>query len=140
MNKTARRITHVAEVGLRVADLQLMIDFYRDVLGFEVEIAHPTHAFLKAGELESPLGEIGHALILGLFDRRAEVDARASSLDHLAFEVPPEHYDEELDRFRSMGMVIKERSWPDTLDWRARSFFFRDPEENVIEIIAAGAA
>ena len=34
-------------------------------------------------------------------------------------------------------MVVRERSWPDSLDWRARSFFFRDPEGNVIELIAS---
>lgn len=136
----ARRITHIAEVGLRVMNLKQMIEFYQNVLGFEVEIAHPTHAFLKFGELQSPLGEIGHALILGLFDRQTELDVKSSTLDHLAFEIPSQYYEEELERFKSKGMVIRERSWPDTLDWRARSFFFYDPEGNVIEIIAANTA
>ena len=135
----ARRITHIAEVGLRVTNLQQMIEFYQNILGFEVTIAHPTHAFLKVGELESPLGEIGHALILGLFDRQTELDVKSSTLDHLAFEIPSEYYEEELERFQSKGMVIRERSWPDTLDWRARSFFFYDPEGNVIEIIASNS-
>ena len=133
----AGRITHIAEVALRVTDLPQMIAFYQDVLGFEVENSYPTHAFLKVGELESPLGEIGHALILGLFDRQAELDVNASTLDHLAFEIPSEYYDEALAGFQAREMVIRERSWPETLDWRARSFFFRDPEGNVIEIIAA---
>ena len=133
----ARRITHIAEVGLRVTKLQQMIDFYQNILGFEVEIAHSHHAFLRVGELESPLGEIGHALILGLFDRQTELDVKSSTLDHLAFEIPHEYFEEELERFQSKGMVIRERSWPDSLDWRARSFFFYDPEGNVIEIIAS---
>ena len=94
---------------------------------------------MKVGELESPLGEIGHALILGLFDRQTELAVKASTLDHLAFEIPSEYYEEELEQFKSKGMVIRERSWPDTLDWRARSFFFYDPEGNVIEIIASNA-
>jgi catechol 2,3-dioxygenase-like lactoylglutathione lyase family enzyme len=133
----AGRIIQIAEVGLRVTNLQQMIAFYQNVLGFEVEMAHPNHAFLKVGELKSPLGEIGHALILGLFDRQTELDDKSSTLDHLAFEIPSEYYEEELERFTSKGMVIRERSWPDTLDWRARSFFFYDPEGNVIEIIAS---
>ena len=136
----ARRITHIAEVGLRVTNLQQMIEFYQNTLGFEVEIAHPTHAFLKVGELESPLGEIGHALILGLFARQTDLDVKSSTLDHLAFEIPGEYYEEELARFQSKSMVIRERSWPDTLDWRARSFFFYDPEGNVIEIIASNSS
>ena len=135
----ARRITHIAEIGLRVTNLQQMIAFYQNMLGFEVEIVHPTHAFLKIGALESPLGEIGHPLILGLFDRQTELEIKSSTLDHLAFEIPGEYYEEELARFKSRNMVIRERSWPDTLDWRARSFFFYDPEGNVIEIIASNS-
>ena len=136
----ARRITHVAEIGLRVTNLQRMIEFYQNVLGFEVEMAYPHHAFLKIAELESPLGEIGHALILGLFDRQTELDAKSSTLDHLAFEIPSEYYEEEFARFQAQGMVVRERSWPDSLDWRARSFFFYDPEGNVIEIIASDSS
>ena len=135
----SKRITHIAEVGVRVTDLKKMITFYQNVLGFEVENVYPNHAFLKVGELESPLGEAGHALILGLFARQNELDVKSSTLDHLAFEIPSEYYDEELERFSSMDMVIRERSWPDTLDWRARAFFFYDPEGNVIEIIASNA-
>jgi catechol-2,3-dioxygenase len=33
-------------------------------------------------------------------------------------------------------MAIRERSWPESLPWRARSLFFYDPEGNVIELIA----
>jgi catechol 2,3-dioxygenase-like lactoylglutathione lyase family enzyme len=131
------RITHIAEVGLRVADLPKMIAFYQDTLGFEIFISESNHAFLKVAELDSPLGEIGHSLVLGLFDRQSPVDIQSTTLDHLAFEIPREDYDEELAAFKAKGMVIRERTWPDTLDWRARSFFFYDPEGNVIEIIAA---
>ena len=133
----ANRITHVAEIGLRVTNMKRMIAFYQDVLGFEVENVYPKHAFLRIARLDSPLGDIGHALILGLFARDAELDTQASTLDHLAFEIPSRYYDEELAQFKTNGMVIRERAWPDTLDWRARSFFFYDPEGNVIEIIAA---
>jgi len=135
-----RRITHIAEVGLRVTNLDKMVEFYQKVLGFEVEITRPHHAFLKIAELGSELGEIGHALILGLFDREIELEVTSSTLDHLAFEVPSEFFEEERERFRSKGMIIRERSWPDTLDWKARSFFFYDPEGNVIEIIGANSS
>ena len=133
----AERITHIAEVGLSVDNLQEMVAFYENVLGFEVENVYANHAFLKIANLDSPLGEIGHALILGLFDRQSERNVNTSTLDHLAFEIPAEFYDEAVGHFQSLNMVIRERSWPDSLDWKARSFFFKDPEGNVIEIIAA---
>jgi catechol-2,3-dioxygenase len=45
-----RRVLHIAEVGLRVKDLLNMVNFYQEVLGFEVEISQPHHVFMKVGE------------------------------------------------------------------------------------------
>jgi catechol 2,3-dioxygenase-like lactoylglutathione lyase family enzyme len=131
------RVIGFAEVGLRVSNLARMITFYREMLGFEVHIREAHHAFLEVGESTSPLGATGHPQLLALFERDAVLDAKLTTLDHLAFEIPNQDYDTELARFAAHGMVIKERSWPDTLDWPARSFFFRDPEGNVIELVAA---
>ncbi|WP_420645288.1 VOC family protein [Candidatus Leptofilum sp.] len=131
------RVLQIAEVALKVDDLPAMVAFYQDVLGFEIHIARPHYVFLKVGELNSPLGKVGHPQILGLFDRQVALDVHLTTLDHLAFEVASEHFEEELARFSAKGMVIRERSWPDSLDWRARAFFFRDPEGNMIELIAA---
>jgi len=131
------KISSLVEIGLRVKDLATMAAFYQDVLGFQVEIAASTHIFLKIGELSSPLGEIGHPQMLVLFDRDMTPDIHVSTLDHLAFEIPAADYDKELAKFQKQGVVLRERSWPDSLDWQARSFFFRDPEGNIIELIAA---
>ncbi len=74
--------------------------------------------------------------MLVLFDRGVELDTALTTLDHLAFEIPSDGYPVELERLQAMGMVIRERSWPDSLPWHARSLFIHDPEENVIELIA----
>lgn len=134
------RITNLAEIGLRVANLEKMSAFYQTILGFEVQNKYPNHVFLKIAELQSPLGEVGHPLILGLFDRNNYLNVKASTLDHLAFEIPSEFYADEREHFKSKGVVISERSWPDSLDWQACSFFFYDPEGNIIEIIASNTA
>ena len=131
------KILFVAEIGLRVSDLKKMVAFYRDVMGFSVQLAQETHVFMTIAELPSPLGHANHNQVLGLFDRKSDPDLARSTLDHLAFEVAPEDYMQEREKFMEKGMVIRERSWPDSLDWRGNSFFFRDPEGNVIEIIAA---
>ena len=133
----APSVMHIAEIGLRVTDLSKMIAFYQEMLGFEVHISEPHHVFLKVSELNSPLGDIGHPQLLALFNRQIDLDISMTTLDHLAFEIPSEQYEAELARFKAMGMVIRERSWPDSLDWRARSFFFRDPEGNIIELVAS---
>jgi catechol 2,3-dioxygenase-like lactoylglutathione lyase family enzyme len=133
------KITNIAEVGLKVEDLSKMIEFYEETLGFEVEIKEPQHAFLKIGELNSPLGAVGHPLILGLFERGKPIEISMTTLDHLAFEVPNEEYEGEYERFKGKGMIIRERVWPDTLPWRGRSFFIKDPEGNVVEIITSNS-
>ena len=133
----SRIVLHIAEVGLRVNNLTKMVAFYQEFLGFEPLISEPEHVFLKVGELNSSLGAVGHPQILVLFKRQAQPDIRLTTLDHLAFEIPSEQYEAELARFAAQGMVIRERSWPDSLDWQARSFFFYDPEGNVIELIAS---
>lgn len=129
-------IMHFAEVGLRVRDLPKMVAFYKDILDLEIEIEGANYVFLKVGELESPLGGVGHPQMLVLFDRDVELDIDMSTLDHLAFEIPSEAYETQWRRLTAKGFELRERSFPQTLPWRARSLFFHDPEGNVIEFIA----
>jgi catechol 2,3-dioxygenase-like lactoylglutathione lyase family enzyme len=127
---------HIAEIGLRVENLPVMVAFYQEVLGLEIVLEKPEYVFLKVGELPSPLGAVGHPQMLVLFDRGVALDQAVTTLDHLAFEVPGDLYPTVRERLTAQGMVIRERSWPDSLAWRARSLFIRDPEGNVIELIS----
>ena len=54
----------IAELGLRVTDLPRAVAFYQEVLGLEIVRAYPTIVFLKAGELDSPLGRGGHPRVI----------------------------------------------------------------------------
>ena len=129
-------VLHIAEIGLRVKDLPKMVAFYQELLGLEIVLAEPNYVFLKVGDLPSPLGAVGHPQMLVLFDRGVELDPTRTTLDHLAFEVPSDRYPAERERLLARGWVIRERSWPESLAWRARSLFLLDPEGNVIELIA----
>ena len=129
-------VMHIAEIGIRVQNLSQMVTFYQEHLGLEVVLAKPTYVFLKVGELPSPLGAVGHPQMLVLFDREAPLDVSRSTLDHLAFEIPSERYAAERERLQALGMIVRERSWPESLSWKAHSIFFHDPEGNVIELIA----
>lgn len=149
-----RRITGVAEVALNVRDLPRMRDFYRDVLGFELlrEASHetgvepdpdgePTIAFLAIGPLDTPLGRHGHPQLLVLIDVRRHAFARErfaghepdrSTLNHLAFEIPPDSYHRHRERLEALGLEPREASFPAI---SARALFFQDPEENLLELV-----
>jgi catechol-2,3-dioxygenase len=128
---------HIAEVGLRVKDLARMVTFYQETLGLEIVRAYPKHVFLKAGELNSPLGRGGHPQLLVLFDRDAHLEIESTTLDHLAFEISLDEYESERARLQGLGLELVERTWSGEYAWlRARSLFFDDPEGNTIEFIA----
>ena len=137
----ALRVMHIAEVGLRVKDLARMVAFYQEVLGLEIVRAYPKHVFLKAGELNSPLGRGGHPQLLVLFDRDVRLEVDLTTLDHVAFEISLDEFEMERTRLQARGLELSERVWSRVgsgeYAWlRARSLFFDDPEGNTIELIA----
>ena len=147
-------ITGVAEIVLSVRDLPRMRRFYEDVLGFALlsQASHehgvepdvdgePTIAFLTIRELDTPLGRHGHPQLLALIDYRRHTFAKArfdghepskSTLNHLAFEIPPDRYEAEHDRLDGLGLHPRSLQFP---HMRARALFFQDPEGNTLELI-----
>lgn len=127
---------HIAEVALRVSDVATCAAFYQEELGFTRHHEIEEAVFLEVGALETPLGQAGHPQLLALFDRGYTPDQARSSFDHIAFEIPNDSYVALRERFAARGMVISERIWPENLIWPGRSFFLRDPDGNVVELIA----
>ena len=147
-------ITGVAEIVINVRDLPRMRGFYQQVLGFEVlsEACHesgpepephgqPTIAFLTIKQLDTPLGRYGHPQLFALIDFQRHFFARArfdghevrrSTLNHVAFEIPPESYDAHKKRLESLGLSPREATFP---NMSAKALFFNDPEQNVLELI-----
>ena len=146
-------IIGVSEVVLSVADLRKVRDFYMHVLGFplhselslEASIAdadgEPTITFLTICETDTPLGRGRHPQLLVLIDHRRHVhakgrfvghDATRSTLNHLAFEIPPESFDDHATRLGQLGIEL---SFSDFPAMNARAMFFMDPEGNALELI-----
>lgn len=147
-------ITGVAEVVLSVRDLPRMRRFYGDVLGFPLlsQASHtrgaeaddegePTIAFLTIAPADTPLGRNGHPTLLVLIDVARHVfarsrfdghDVRRSTLNHLAFEIPPESYAAHHARLTQLGLQPEESVFP---AMNARALFFKDPEGNQLELI-----
>lgn len=147
-------ITGVSEVVLSVADLPAMRAFYRDVLGFRMHSEYSmeeakadpdgeaTITFLVIAELNTPLGRAGHPQLLALIDYRRHIHAKSrltghdvnqTTLNHLAFEVSPEHFEGHAERLNNLGIELTFSEFP---AMNAKAMFFRDPEGNVLELIA----
>ena len=146
-------ITGVSEVVLSVADLPKMREFYRDVMGFRLHSelsmetavvdpnGEPTITFLIICETDSPLSRGGHPQLLALIDYRRHVHAKKrfvghdvsqSTLNHLAFEIPPDTFDDHARRLNELKLAP---SFSDFPSMNARAIFFRDPEGNTLELI-----
>jgi len=150
-------ITGVAEIVLSVADLPKMRTFYQEVLGFSLfaEACHesgpvpdphglPTITFLIINQLNTPLGR-HHPQLLALIDYSRHVstknrfrghDPTRSTLNHLAFEIPPDTYDAHKSRLESLGLDVRTAVFP---AMQAKALFFDDPEQNLLELICHAA-
>ena len=142
-------ILGVAEIVLSVRDLPKMRDFYQEVLGFRLhsQACHENGpdpdpiAFLTILQADTPLGRHGHPQLLALIDFRRHVFAkqrfdghepRRSTLNHLAFEIPPQSYEIHEERLRGLGLNPRRSEFP---AMSARALFFNDPEQNLLELI-----
>lgn len=128
-----RAVRGLGEVALRVNDLSLMQRFYEDVVGLELMQRFDDAAFFRIAD-----GFGGHTQILALFDRNREglgqtgPQAEATTLDHLALEIPLDAYKSEKARLESRGVSVRTREF-EWVHWR--SLFVEDPEGNVVELV-----
>jgi catechol-2,3-dioxygenase len=122
-------IRGLGEIALRVKDLATMKAFYKDVVGLEVFAEpEPYFVFFKVSELTE-----GHPQILGLFDRDADFGEERTRLDHFAFLIDLDSYEEQKQRLEELGVDVILRTFP-YFHWR--SLFFADPEGNTVELVS----
>lgn len=109
-------------LALHARDLDAMKRFYTDVLGFDVEWEpDPDNVYLSSG-------------IDNLALHRAGGEVKGGALDHLGLIVrAPEDVDKWAEFLKSRG--VEPAVAPKTHRDGARSFYFRDPDGNTIQII-----
>jgi catechol-2,3-dioxygenase len=128
----SRAVKGLAELALRVNDLERMQAFYENVIGLEVMRRFPEIVFFRIAQ-----GHGGHTTILALFDRGVEVGQERTTLDHLAFTIDIADYAAEQRRLEDLGVDVR----PQVFDWTGwRSLFVRDPEGNVVELVCRDPA
>ena len=107
-----RAIRGLGEIALRVADLDRMQAFYRDVIGLELRRRFSNSAFFRIAD-----GVAGHTQILALFDRAAEpgyqgLSSAHTTVDHLAFAIALEDFASERARLEAAGLRVEPPSTP----------------------------
>jgi len=113
------RIDHVV---LRVTDLEAMVRFYEQALGFKVERRVPDAALVQMRAGASMLD-----LVLG------ERPASGANMDHLCFLVVPFDRRSMEQRLSPFGIALGETVERYGAQGRGMSVYFDDPEGNKIE-------
>jgi catechol 2,3-dioxygenase-like lactoylglutathione lyase family enzyme len=128
--------TRILETALYVDDLEPIVAFYRDVLGFAVLDASARLVAMDAGQ----------ATVLLLFKRGATLDGASLPAGwipphdghgpvHVAFAVPRDALAEWEERLRRHGVPIESRvRWPAG----GESLYFRDPAGHSLELATPG--
>jgi catechol 2,3-dioxygenase-like lactoylglutathione lyase family enzyme len=112
----------IRHLALKVRNLEAMRHFYVDILGYSVEWEpDPQNLYLTSGTDNLALHEHAGAIENG-------------SLDHLGILVRiPGDVDAWAAYLKDRGMILKQE--PRTHRDGARSIYFSDPENNIIQLI-----
>jgi glyoxylase I family protein len=124
---TIRNLDHTVLLCARLAETRA---FYRDVMGFPIETDTPTWVSFRVGSALLSLRPRGPWSVCDDGPM-----PKGSAAVQLAFRVPPPAVDACHAELIAKGVTIL-REPTDLPAWRHRTLFFRDPEDNIIEIYA----
>lgn len=121
----------IKETCLYIRDLEKAREFYHKRLGMpEISYVEGKHLFLRVGQ--------SVLLLFNPDDSRQKTSPPphyGSGRQHVAFEVSAEDYNSAKAEMSEKGIAII-----DTVVWKNgdESFYFNDPEGNVLEILGGG--
>jgi catechol-2,3-dioxygenase len=136
MNKPNKSITGMAEVALRVHDLDLMRKFYEEVIGLkvlqEIEESNGKIIFYAVGTGNDHLALFEEKWVSWFTrDKSPQIDPMLTTLSHFAIRIALEDFESEKKRLEQLGIEIVHSN---TSSWlHCRMFYFFDPEGNLIE-------
>jgi len=125
------KISRIKETCIYVSDLQHTKAFYTEELGLPVISMVPDrHIFFRAGE------SVLLCFIASQTENEKELPPHgARGSIHFAFETDAEAYASALQQLKAAGItILHEHTWKAGL----RSFYFHDPDKNLVEIIEEG--
>ena len=127
---SVKEIRNVDYVVLLCSKMKETRAFYKDVMGFPIELDRENWVSFRIGSTLLTLRPRGPGLA---WDDGSRVPGSAAI--QLAFRVPLTAVDACHAELVAQGVPII-RVPTDLPEWRHRTLFFRDPEDNVVEIYA----
>jgi len=124
-------IRSIKETCIYVKDLERTKEFYSGKLGLPlISLVPGRHVFFRAGS---------SVLLCFLAEETLKETILpphgATGKIHFAFEVNREEYPLSLKQVKDLGIeILHEHSWKNSI----HSFYFHDPDGNVVEIIEQG--
>src|SRR5918993_1273125 len=124
-------ISRIKETCIYVSDLNRTKEFYSWKLELPlISFVEGRHVFFSAGD---------SVLLCFIADKtKKEIELPphgATGSIHFAFEVPRKDYDDALQKVKEAGIeILHQHIWKDNL----RSFYFHDPDNNLLEVIEEG--
>lgn len=126
-----KEIIKIKETCLYIKNLEAAKEFYHGLLGLEIIHHEPDkHIFFRAGT--------SVLLCFNPYDSKNKTSPPphyGGGNQHYAFEVSPEDYEVVKNKIKALNIKII-----DELVWKSgqESFYFNDPEGNVLEFVPEG--
>ncbi len=124
-------IGSIKETCVYVTDLERTQNFYNRLLGLPlISLVQNRHVFFRAGS----------SVLLCFMAEQTSKETQlpphgARGSIHFAFEVSKEEYPKALQQIKTAGIeILHEHKWSEEL----HSFYFHDPDKNLVEIIEEG--
>lgn len=124
-------IKKIKETSLYIHNIELIRHFYEDKLGFPViSQVESRHIFFKAGT----------SVLLCFIPETTSKETIlpphfGGGNQHIAFEIDPREYTHWQENLKAKNIeIIHEQEWKNGL----QSFYFLDPENNLLEIVPQG--
>ena len=132
MSKSNQAVTGIAEISLRVHDLEAMRKFYEEVIGLEVlqeieeEGSKAKAVFYVIGAGDENMALFEETFISwSMIDKLPQIDPRLTTFHHVAFHIALDAIAVEKGRLEGLGVkIVRDRT---------SAFYFFDPEGKLIE-------
>jgi catechol 2,3-dioxygenase-like lactoylglutathione lyase family enzyme len=123
-------------IGLFVKNMETMVVFYRDVIGFKTNWNGDPNAELEAGKCR--LIMFGRKDFESMVSKKFNYPKGLNGTMEIAFSLPMhEDVDKEYKRLTDLG--VEGVFTPTTMPWGQRTCYVADPEGNLLEIGSFGA-